>query len=164
MRQKALLSLLFLFGFLITATILSLFLFTFVLKAEVKPDLDHHVRRIASKLRCPVCQNLSVADSPSELAVEMQSLIKEKLQKGESEEVIIAYFVSKYGEWVLLKPKAQGFNLLVWALPISVILVGSAGTLMVLRRWVRPRKKTERELWVFDPVYEERLRRELEDE
>jgi len=106
---------------------------------------------------------LSVADSPSELAREMHSLIKEKLQKGESEEAIIAYFVSKYGEWVLLKPKAQGFNLLVWALPISVTLVGSVGTLMVLRRWVRPRKKTERELWVFDPVYEERLRRELEE-
>mgnify|MGYP005842627873 CR=1 FL=1 len=162
MRKRALLSLFSFFGFLIT--ILSLFLFTFVLKAEVKADLDDHVRRIASKLRCPVCQNLSVADSPSELAVEMQALIKEKLQKGESEEAIIAYFVSKYGEWVLLTPKAQGFNLLIWALPFSVILVSLGGALVVLRRWVKPREITKRELWVFDPVYEERLRQELEKE
>ncbi|MGH7256720.1 MAG: cytochrome c-type biogenesis protein, partial [Nitrospirales bacterium] len=63
-------------------------------------DLEEQARIIASDLRCPVCQNLSVADSPSELARQMRDLIREQLREGKSPEEIKAYFVSKYGEWV----------------------------------------------------------------
>ncbi|MBI3325547.1 MAG: cytochrome c-type biogenesis protein CcmH [Nitrospinae bacterium] len=98
-------------------------------------ELEDEVRRIASQLRCPVCQNLSVADSPSELATQMRDVIREKLGQGEREEAIQAYFVSKYGEWVLLAPTKQGMNLLVWLLPGLALAGGGVGLVVTLRRW-----------------------------
>jgi len=65
-------------------------------------DLDAQTQAIASRLRCPVCQNESVADSPSELSRQMRTLIRTKLQAGESPDQIIAYFVAKYGQWIRL--------------------------------------------------------------
>jgi cytochrome c-type biogenesis protein CcmH len=125
-------------------------------------DIEAEVRRIAADLRCPVCQNLSVADSPSELAQEMRNLIRERLLQGQSKEEIKAYFVSKYGEWVLLAPPRKGFNLVVWVLPFLAVLVGLGGIAVILHRWVR--KGREREpLEEVDPSVEERLDRELED-
>ena len=60
------------------------------------------VREIAAQLRCVVCQNLSVADSPSEMANQMRGIIRERLQAGDTPEQVVAYFVDKYGEWILL--------------------------------------------------------------
>lgn len=77
-------------------------------------DLDRQVREIGAELRCPVCQNLSVADSPSPLATEMRAVIRGKLGAGEGREAIMRYFVERYGEEVLLNPPRQGFTLLVW--------------------------------------------------
>lgn len=128
-------------------------------------DLEQEVRRIASLLRCPVCQNLSVADSPSELAQEMRELIKERLLKGESREEVIAYFVSKYGEWVLLAPPKRGFNLFIWLLPFLAVLGGLGGILILLRRWVRRgREQSLEEVQEeIDPRYWERLKQELQE-
>src|SRR5512146_1834472 len=64
--------------------------------AATSPDLEDRVRAIASELRCVVCQNLSVADSPSELAKEMRNLVRELVQQGKTREEIDAYFVSRY--------------------------------------------------------------------
>lgn len=80
-------------------------------------DLDEQVRAIAAQLRCPVCQNLSVADSPSELAREMRNLIREQLRTGKSGEEVKAYFVTKYGDWILLAPRPRGLSLFVWVGP-----------------------------------------------
>ncbi|MFN3477490.1 MAG: cytochrome c-type biogenesis protein CcmH [Candidatus Methylomirabilales bacterium] len=133
--------------------------------ARDEQDLEQEVRRIASLLRCPVCQNLSVADSPSELAQEMRELIKERLLKGESREEVIAYFVSKYGEWVLLAPPKRGFNLFVWLLPFLAVLGGLGGILILLRRWIRQGRERplEEVAEEIDPRYWERLKRELQD-
>ena len=70
-------------------------------------SLEEQTRLLAAELRCPVCQNLSVADSPSEMAIQMRELILEKLKNGESPEQIRGYFVSRYGEWILLAPTRQ---------------------------------------------------------
>ena len=79
---------------------------------------DDRVQEIAAGLRCPVCQNLSVADSPSRLAGEMRAEIADLLAAGQTPEQIRAYFVDRYGEWVLLAPTKEGLNLLPWAVPI----------------------------------------------
>ncbi len=94
-------------------------------------DLDRQVREIALGLRCPVCQNLSVADSPSPLAGEMRAVIRRKLEAGESREQITQYFVQNYGEGILLDPPRQGFTLLLWLGAALALVVG--GLLMVAR-------------------------------
>src|SRR5687767_15874271 len=83
--------------------------------------LEARTREVASGLRCPVCQGLSIQASPSELAVQMKDVVRQQLKEGKSPDEVRAYFVSKYGEWVLLEPKASGMNLLVYAAPIVKI-------------------------------------------
>lgn len=128
--------------------------------AAASPDLEDKVRAIASELRCVVCQNLSVADSPSELAKEMRNLVRELVEQGKGREEILAYFVSRYGEFVLLSPTKRGFNLLVWVLPFLALIVGAGGVYLVARRWTEKREATEP---AVDPAYAERVRRELRE-
>ena len=124
------------------------------------PDLDERVREVASELRCVVCQNLSVADSPSDLAKEMRNLIRELLQQGKTPDEIKAYFQSRYGDFVLLEPPKRGFNLLVWGLPFVALGVGACGVYLVAKRWTMRKHESAPPL---DPVYAERVRRELKE-
>lgn len=101
-------------------------------------DLDAQAQAIAARLRCPVCQNESVADSPSELSAQMRTLIRRKLQAGESSDQIIAYFVAKYGEWILLEPPRRGVLWLVWLSPLIALGAGSFFAVRFLRAVVRP--------------------------
>jgi cytochrome c-type biogenesis protein CcmH len=99
--------------------------------------MDDRVREIASGLRCPVCQNLSVADSPSRLAREMRSEIEARLRAGDTPDEVRGFFVTRYGEWVLLAPTREGLNLLPWLVPIAGVFLGLAVWVLLLRR--RPR-------------------------
>jgi cytochrome c-type biogenesis protein CcmH len=105
--------------------------------AAASDALEHQVQAIAAQLRCPVCQNLSVADTPSELGRNMRALIRDQLQQGRSRDEIIAYFVEKYGTWILLEPEHRGLNLIVWWGPVLGLLGGLAVTVLVVRRWTR---------------------------
>ena len=96
--------------------------------------LDRRTMEIASLLRCPVCQGMSVADSPSTVALDMKAQVRELLARGYSEEQILSYFERSYGEFVLLKPKFRGVNALVWVLPLLALLIGVALVAMKLRK------------------------------
>jgi cytochrome c-type biogenesis protein CcmH len=120
---------------------------------------EPEVYEIASQLRCVVCQNLSVADSPSEMAAQMRAVIRERLAAGDRPAQVIEYFVEKYGEWILLSPRRSGFNLLVWLLPPFAILVGVVLVALVVRRWTRRRTPAPP---AVDAAMSERIRRELE--
>jgi cytochrome c-type biogenesis protein CcmH len=98
-------------------------------------ELEANVRRLSAELRCPVCQGLSLADSPSELSQEMRDVVRAQLVAGKSPDEVKDYFVARYGEWILLQPKAQGWNLMVYALPAVLVLAGLGGVLYVARRW-----------------------------
>jgi cytochrome c-type biogenesis protein CcmH len=87
--------------------------------------LDQRTNETASLLRCPVCQGLSVADSPSTMAQDMKHQVRELLARGYSQEQILAYFERSYGQFVLLKPKFQGVSALVWLLPIAALIFGA---------------------------------------
>jgi cytochrome c-type biogenesis protein CcmH len=120
-----------------------IFLFFFIthpVLAASGPDLEDRTREIAGELRCVVCQNLSVADSPSEMAQQMRAIVREQLEAGKSPEQIKDFFVSKYGEWVLLKPKTTGFSALLWILPYTVLVLGVIAGLWFIRRWVAKAK------------------------
>lgn len=121
---------------------------------------EETVREIAAQLRCVVCQNLSVADSPSEMANQMRGIIRERLAAGQSPDQVVAYFVEKYGEWILLTPRPTGFNLLVWVVPFAGIGVGLAGIAVLLRRWSR-RSAAAPPATEVDPAVRERIRREM---
>jgi len=93
---------------------------------------------LASELRCPVCQGNSIQDSPSELAQQMRDLIRDQLRAGKTPDEVRAYFVAKYGEWILLSPRAEGLNLIVYLIPLAAILVGGAVVWRAVRRWTKP--------------------------
>jgi cytochrome c-type biogenesis protein CcmH len=98
-------------------------------------ELDALTKQVASQLRCPVCQGLSLADSPSELALEMKDVVRSQLASGRSPEEVKQYFVDKYGEWILLEPERRGVNLLVYALPGLAVACGLVTIWLALRRW-----------------------------
>ncbi len=99
--------------------------------------LDAQTKALATQLRCPVCQGLSLQDSPSELAQQMRAVIKDQLRAGRTPDQVRDYFVSKYGEWILMQPEAHGFNLLVYLLPVLGLLGGGILILLAARRWTR---------------------------
>ena len=124
---------------------------------------DQMVQDVSAQLRCVVCQNLSVADSPSEMAGQMRAIVRERLEAGETPEQVRDYFVARYGEWILLAPRRSGFNLLVWGFPLAAVAVGFAVVAVLLRRWTRRRRVSVAPAAV-DPAMRERIRRELETE
>jgi cytochrome c-type biogenesis protein CcmH len=97
-------------------------------------SLGDRAHEIASGLRCPVCLNLSVADSPSRLAGEMRSEIQTRLRAGQSPDQIRAFFIDRYGEWILLEPPRSGLNWVPWAVPIVGLVSGAAIWVAVFRR------------------------------
>lgn len=99
--------------------------------------LEAATRELASQIRCVVCQGLSIQDSPSDLAKEMKQIIREQLAAGRSPEEVKAYFVARYGEWILLDPPARGLNLAVYVLPILSLLGGAVVVVVLVRRWTR---------------------------
>ena len=110
-----------------------------LVSAAAAPVDENTVRAVASELRCVVCQSLSVADSPSETAHQMREIIRERLAGGETPEQVKAYFVEKYGTWILLSPPRQGFTLLVWVLPFVGLGLGLLIVGFLVRSWSRPR-------------------------
>jgi cytochrome c-type biogenesis protein CcmH len=100
--------------------------------------IEDRVQAVSAGLRCPVCQNLSVADSPSRLAGEMRAEVEEQLRAGRTDDEVRAFFVDRYGEWVLLEPR----SLLPFLVPIAAVALGLGGWAVYIRR--RPRvERTE---------------------
>ena len=97
--------------------------------------LDARVRAVSSELRCPVCQGESIEDSPAALAEEMRAVVREQLAAGRTPDEVKGYFVEKYGEWILLRPRARGWNMLVYVLPVATLLIGAAVIARATRRW-----------------------------
>ena len=100
-------------------------------------QLAQRTNEVSALLRCPVCQGMAVVDSPAEMAVNMKGQVRELLERGYTEEQILKYFELSYGQFVLLKPKFEGFTSVVWLLPLGALLVGAAILLVTFRRLER---------------------------
>src|SRR5215469_6420104 len=103
--------------------------------APGQQTLDMRVQRVASQLKCLICQGESVADSPSTLAQQMRASIRRQLQAGRSEQDVIHYFQQSYGDQIIWSPPWQGFSLLAWLVPIAFLLSGIALVILLLREW-----------------------------
>lgn len=101
------------------------------------PSPAARTRRLSAGLRCPVCQGLSVADSPSPTARAISEDIRRRVDAGESDGDIRQAYVERYGEWVLLQPAGNGLGALVWALPVAALLLAAGGLALAFRRWRR---------------------------
>lgn len=89
---------------------------------------------IASSLRCPFCEGVSIAESTSQVARDLQVIIRERVDEGASDETITDEFVARYGQWVLLSPPASGIGLALWALPIAGLIAGAVAVAGLRRR------------------------------
>ncbi len=98
-------------------------------------ELQAQTKAVSQTLRCAVCQSESVWESGAELAVQMREIIRERLIKGETPDEIRAYFVSRYGDFILLKPRAFGLNWLLWAGPFALLLTGIFLLALKIRKW-----------------------------
>jgi cytochrome c-type biogenesis protein CcmH len=105
---------------------------------QTEAEIEAATKQLASEMRCPVCQGVSIQDSPTELAQEMKDVIRQRLQGGETPTEVKAYFVDRYGEWILLRPEAHGFNLVIYILPVVGLLIGGGLVYSTVRRWTRP--------------------------
>lgn len=121
--------------------LLAAFLFVSALPAlAVNPDevladpaLEARARAISAELRCMVCQNQSIDDSNADLAKDLRLLVRERLKRGDTDEQVFDYLVSRYGEFVLLKPRLSARTYVLWGTPIVLIVIG-AFALVVLAR------------------------------
>ena len=87
------------------------------------PVLEQRARDISKDLRCLVCRNENIDDSNAQLAMELRILVRERLVEGDSNEEAVTYIVDRYGEYVLLRPKTSGSNIVLWlAGPIMLLL------------------------------------------
>ena len=104
---------------------------------------DAQVRSVGATLRCPTCQGLSVADSPSKVAQSMRDIIGEQLAAGRSPEEVRAWFVDRYGAWILLSPPSAGLGRVVWLAPVALVAVGAGAAVVVIRRRRQPQTEAE---------------------
>ncbi|MEJ8473979.1 cytochrome c-type biogenesis protein [Roseibium algae] len=103
---------------------------------EVLDDtvLETRARALSANLRCMVCQNQSIDDSDAPLAKDLRVLVRERLTAGDSDAQVVDYLVSRYGEFVLLKPRFAWHNLILWAAGPLVLLFGLIWLFMRIKR------------------------------
>lgn len=107
-----------------------------VLPEEVLPDpaLETRARLISQDLRCLVCQNQSIDDSNAPLAKDLRVIVRERLTAGDTNEQVFGYVVSRYGNYVLLKPPLQADTFLLWASPFIMLVTALSVAFVYLRR------------------------------
>ena len=98
------------------------------------PNLEKRARSISKGLRCVVCQNQSIDDSDAQLARDLRILVRNRIVAGDSDTAVIDYVVSRYGDFVLLKPPIKGVTLVLWFGPIFFTLAGLIGLILFFRR------------------------------
>ncbi|WP_417407826.1 cytochrome c-type biogenesis protein [Hoeflea sp.] len=97
------------------------------------PALEARARTLSLEFRCLVCQNQSIDDSNAELARDLRLLVRERLVQGDSDQDVIEYVVSRYGEFVLLKPRFSMQTVLLWGAPVAIFLIGATVMLVSSR-------------------------------
>ncbi len=112
------------------------------------PALESRARSLSANLRCMVCQNQSIDDSDAPLAKDLRVLVRERLVAGDTDDEVIDYLVSRYGEFVLLKPKFALHTLILWASAPLALLAGAIAIFVAVSR----KRKTPQEVVAAAPL------------
>lgn len=107
-----------------------------VLPDEVLPDagLEARARTLSQGLRCVMCQNESIDDSNAPVSRDLRLLVRERLVAGDTDDEVLDYVVERYGEFVLMEPRARGINVLLYLAGPLMLLGGAAIAVTTLRR------------------------------
>ena len=98
------------------------------------PALEARARAISQGLRCPVCQNESIDESNAPIARDLRILLRERLTEGDTDAEAVDYLVARYGEFILLRPTAEGANIVLWIAGPLMLLTGLGVGLAAIRR------------------------------
>lgn len=98
------------------------------------PVLEKRMIGLAQNLRCLVCQNESLASSHSGLAEDLRREVREQMTKGLTDQEIIDYLVSRYGDFVLFDPPVKRYTLVLWYGPFALLIIGLIGLVVQLRK------------------------------
>ncbi|NKB81683.1 MAG: cytochrome c-type biogenesis protein CcmH [Nitrospirales bacterium] len=123
--------------------------------------IDVKTREIAKTLRCTVCQTENIWESGAPLAQQMRSVVRERVKQGQSAKEIREYFLSRYGDYILMQPPKRGINWLIWIGPFALLLIGGFLLYREIARWVTHAPRIPSDL---PPPLDEESRRRLERE
>ena len=149
---------------LLMAVILALSVFAPLPAFAVNPDevladpvLEQRARNISAELRCLVCQNQSIDDSNADLARDLRLIVRQRIVGGDTDEQVMDYVVSRYGEFVLLKPRVSAKTYVLWGAPAALLVIGAFAALVYARGRNRPAPER------LSPEEEARLKALIED-
>jgi len=123
------------------------------------PAKEARARDLSRELRCMVCQNQSIDDSEAPLARDLRLLVRERIAAGDTDAQVIDFLVSRYGEFVLLKPRLNSHTWVLWLLPPLVLAGGGAALWMSNRRRIRNGLADEKSTQGLTADEEARLKR-----
>ncbi len=124
------------------------------------PALEARARALSQELRCLVCQNQSIDDSEAPLARDLRIILRERLKAGDSDRQAVDFLVSRYGEFVLLKPPLAWHTALLWLAPPALLITGGLGLWLLVRRQSAAAKDSRN---VLTPTEEARLSRLVDE-
>ena len=105
-----------------------------LVSAQENPATEQHIRDLSEKLRCLVCQNQTLADSPADLAQDLRRQLREQVAAGRSDQQILDYMVQRYGDFVLYEPPFKPTTLLLWIGPFALLAAAAFILVSALRR------------------------------
>ncbi|MGP9819675.1 cytochrome c-type biogenesis protein [Salinarimonas sp. NSM] len=98
------------------------------------PALEERAREVSKGLRCLVCQNQSIDDSDAPLARDLRTLVRERIEAGDTNDEVVDFVVDRYGDFVLLRPPVNAYTIMLWGAPTLVLIAGAVGLFLTVRR------------------------------
>jgi len=98
------------------------------------PEQEQRFRVLLDELRCPKCQNQSLADSDAGIAQDMRARVEIMIKEGKSNDEIVDYFVARYGDFVSYRPPVTPTTSILWLAPLLLLGSGAVIIVLLLRR------------------------------
>ncbi|QIB64404.1 cytochrome c-type biogenesis protein [Kineobactrum salinum] len=107
------------------------------------PELERRYQKLSEELRCPKCQNQNIAASNAPISKDLRRLLHQQLEAGASDEEILDFMVSRYGEFVRYRPSFNAATAVLWLAPILLLLIGAVMVAVLLRGRQRQEAKLD---------------------